>query len=111
MTKKIVLEKVIPKMRRSKLKKLFPALKTIACLPSEDSKLLFPYLNHELCHAILECLENSMCNPTIPSDVRIDLVKKLQKHKNKFRYLNNKEEFFEPNVEQRKKIFERKKKV
>ena len=98
-------------MKRTKIKKLFPALKILACLSPTDSKALFPYLNHELCQGILECLENSMCNPTIPADVRKELVGKLRKHKRKFRFLNNKSEFFEQNPKDRKQILEKKKKT
>lgn len=96
-------------MKRSKIKKVFPALKVIACLAPEDSRALFPYLNHELCRGILECLENSLCNTSIPLKVRQDLVTKLKKHKSKFRYLNNKEEFIEQDPKEIKQILERKK--
>lgn len=98
-------------MKRTKIKKLFPALKLISCLAPEDSKALFPYLNHELCRGILECLENSMCNPTVPRKVRQDLVMKIRKHKRKFRYLNNKAEFIEQNPKKVKQILEKKKKT
>jgi hypothetical protein len=98
-------------MKPSRIKKVFPALKVIACLSPEDSRALFPYLNHELCHGILECLENSLCNTTIPVEVRQDLVKKLKKHKSKFRYLNNKAEYIKQDPKEVKQILERKKKT
>lgn len=98
-------------MRRTKIQRIFPALKAIACLSPEDSKALFPYLNHELCRGILECLENSMCNPSIPIDVRQNLVEKLKKHKVRFRYLNNKAEFIAQNPKEIKQILEKKKKT
>jgi hypothetical protein len=96
-------------MRRSKIKKLFPALKVLACLSPEDAKYLFPYLSHSLCTAILEMLHNATANAFVPPEIREELIAKLRAHKRKFRYLNDKSELLESNPKRRKQILEKKK--
>ena len=98
-------------MNRTKVRKAFPALRILACLTPEESKAIMPFLNHELCQSILECIENGMCNPTIPKEIQSDLATKLKKHKRSFRYLNNKEELLEQNPKRRNQILERKKRT
>jgi hypothetical protein len=50
-----------------------------------------------------------MSNRTLPTEIRRDLIEKIQSHKRKFRFLNNKAEFKETDRKRRKQILEKKK--
>ena len=103
--------KAMYKMNKSQMKKVFPMLEILSTLPSDELQLVLPFLNHSVCLGLLECVDHGVCNKSIPLEIRSELREKLIKHKKKFRYLVNKEEYRAENAAEREKVLEKKKKT
>ena len=69
------------------MQKVHPLLKIISKLSDGERKVLFPFLTHEGCDGIYECVHNGLSNPTLNEEDRRDLNQKLLPQKNKFRKL------------------------
>ncbi len=93
------------------MKKVFPMLKILATLSVEELQIVLPFLSHDVCLALLECVDHGVCNKSIPVEVRNEMRDKLIKHKKKFRYLINRDEYAVDGIEERAHILERKKKT
>jgi hypothetical protein len=74
---------------RKKLTKLFPLLKLLTRLSSEERKALVGYINQEGCNAICQCIHNSITNQDIASQNRRNLKQKTAGVKETLRYLSN----------------------
>jgi hypothetical protein len=72
-------------MNKSKLKKLFPLLKILRSLSEEDRNVVLPFLTHEGCEGLYDCVYNGLWNETLTD--RGDIQKRLGKNKHKFRRL------------------------
>ena len=86
-------------------------LEILSALSDEELQIILPFLNHNVCLGILECVDHGMCNKTVPERVKEELRTKLVKHKKQFRYLINKEELRTSDRSACKEIIEKKKKV
>jgi hypothetical protein len=98
-------------MNKPQLKKVFPMLEIMSNLSDEEVQIMIPFLNHDVCLGILECIDHGICNTTIPEDVKNALKEKLIKHKKKLRYLINKDEFRTKDPLRRTQILEKKKRI
>lgn len=98
-------------MNKHQMRKVFPLLQILSELSAPELKSVLPFLNHDVCLALLECVDHGVCNKSIPPDVRNELRQKLVKHKKKFRYLVNQEELRAVNLVERDKVLEKKKKT
>ena len=74
-------------MKRKQLKKVFPFLKILEKLSSEDQTIIIDYLNDEGCCAIFECIANVLHNTKITG--RKKLKKDLIDKKSHLRYVIN----------------------
>jgi hypothetical protein len=74
-------------MNKRKMKNLYPLLKIISKLTDEERRVLLQYLNHEGCEGIYECVDNALCNKSLPDEQRQDLASKLSEEKKLYRFI------------------------
>jgi hypothetical protein len=99
-------------MNKAQMKKLFPMLRLLATkLDASDLQIALPWLKHEVCLGLLECIDHGVCNKSIPPEVRKELRERLVAHKKKFRYLVNKKELLAPSLTERDEILDKKTKT
>ena len=90
------------------MRKLYPMLEFLSELPASKLEIVLPHLKPAVSLGLLECVDHSVCNKSIPPDVRDELREKLIKHKNKFRYLVNKDEYATEDNSEREEILDKK---
>lgn len=76
-------------MNKTKLRKLFPVLKTLNNLKQNDLNMILPHLDNDVHHALTACICNGLRNEKVKSKRGKFLKKKLIKHKTTLRYLSN----------------------
>lgn len=72
---------------RQRMRKLFPLLKILNSLDIEERTILLPYLTHEGCEGVYDCVYNGVMNPTLRAEDRQELHRVLIPHKRKLRRL------------------------
>ena len=90
-------------MRRRTLQKLLPLLKVLNKLEEEDRRVLIPYLTHEGCSGIYECVDNILHNPNIPTEHRKQIHFELNGQRDNLRFLASKKQ----PAEDKKKVLQR----
>jgi hypothetical protein len=78
-------------MNKRKMKNLYPLFKIISKLSEEERRVLLRYLNHEGCEGIYECVDNALCNKSLPDEEQKNLASKLSNEKKLYRFILDKD--------------------